>query len=362
VSADAISLNRNEPSFGSADFCLSPEEIAKGGNAASTYIESLKAGEVRRHAEEALDTLAAVISGGVCDGFNFPWQQIRGYHSALALSIVKEEGAPANIEALRCRHDQNRKYQSVPTVFHTKQVQRMRTTLRRVIATCANLGYLNEDEMELALTPAKNGTKRTKVERTLNEGEVRALIAACNLEDTVLSCRDGLMISLGFYHGLRTVDIVNLNLDDLNFDNKTNTMTIRVRQPQGKRARRLTLANHELIALEDWLEARGRKDGALFCPVHRASRIEFKRLSATALREACDTRAERSGVAPFSPNDLAKSGPEGSGAAKKHREGADSKVAPEAAAVLYAKASDEVTETDGTEELIRFPYSPHTVR
>ena len=51
-----------------ADFSLSASEIEKGERAAQSYLETVKAGDARRSVEEALDTLAAVISGGICGG------------------------------------------------------------------------------------------------------------------------------------------------------------------------------------------------------------------------------------------------------------------------------------------------------
>ena len=54
----------------------------------------------------------SVISGGRCDSLGFPWQQVRPFHGAAALTILREKGAPARIEALRCRRDTTRSYRS----------------------------------------------------------------------------------------------------------------------------------------------------------------------------------------------------------------------------------------------------------
>lgn len=310
VSADAY--GPQESIQDSADFRLSPEEIDKGQKAVEAFLETIKAGDQQRSTQDALDTLAAVISNGQCDHSNFPWQQVRAHHGALALSLVRERGAPGRIEVMRCRADDTRKFQQVPDNFSTKQVQRMRHALVRVIETCSTLGFLDEDERELAIPPARgtSGAQRKPPrERILTEGEVRAMLSACDLDDSPSAPRDALMISLAYSGGLKTVDLINLTLDSLLFDEKRGQVTIRFKPPGTKRARKIPLQNDDLISLEDWLEIREREPGPLFCHIKpRTRQIEYKRISAAAMREVCDQRAEQAGVLPFSPNDLARSG------------------------------------------------------
>jgi integrase len=364
VSADAIDLHTSNADSESADFCLTPAEVAKGQQAAATYLESLKAGDARRIAEEALGTLAAVISGGVCDTTSFPWQQVRAYHGALALSIVKERGAPAHIEALRCSQNDTRKFQQVPEAFSPKYLQKMRSSLTGVVRECGNLGFLSEEELELALAPtassaagkgsSKTTSRRSASARELTEGEFRALISACNLNPSAAGCRDALMIGLAWEGGLRTVDLVNLSLDDLHFNSRSGKATIRLKQPQGKRARHLPLDNGQLISLEDWLEARGREEGPLFCPIGRGGKIERKRMSASAVKEFCDARAVQAGVLPFAPNDLAKSG-SAQGEPARRRKAARSVASP---SPLFA--SETESDTGEGIERIHFPYPLRT--
>lgn len=359
MSAEAYGPHTAQPETDPADFCLSPEELAKGQQAAETYLDTMKPGEPRRTAEEALDTLAAVISGGVCGGTRFPWHQVRAYHGALALSIVKERGAPAHIEALRCRHDDTRKYQQVPESYKPKDVQRMRTSLDGVIEECWNLGFISDEEMERAMRPRKRGSqsqrqkapKKAARERELTESEVRALLAACGMDSSVSGSRDALMIGLAWHGGLKTVDLINLTLDDLGFNRRTNRSTIRHKAPGAKRARRIPLPNEDLIALEDWLEARGREPGPLFCPIHRGQ-VDRKRMTAALVREFCDQRAEQAGVLPFAPNDLARSSPHGSDSRRRRSRTDD--AGGEVVSPLY---EDTVPDPPGDDaERISFPY------
>ena len=351
MSADAVTTIGLDSTSSSerGDFSLAPEEIAKGERAAAAYIESLKPGETQRSAEEALDTLAAVISGGVCDARSFPWHQVRAYHGALALSIAKEPGAPARVEAQRCRHDETRKYQQVPEAYPSKLVQKMRVSLRRVIAEAADMGFISEEEMLSTVPPAKSAPRKTTRERMLTESEVRALIAACTMGGSAPSCRDALIISLAHTGGLKTVDLMNVGLDDLHFEQKSGRVTLKVKRAGAKRTRRVGLENHALIALEDWLEVRGRTVGPLFCPIARGNRVEIKRLSAADMRDLCDLRAEQAGVLAFAPNDLAKSSPINNAAGRKRRNGSE----PQPVSPLYGAADEETN----VEERIDFPYA-----
>ncbi|MCS5635491.1 MAG: tyrosine-type recombinase/integrase [Myxococcota bacterium] len=339
----------------SADFCLTPEEIEKGRTALTRYLETTKAGDPRSLAVEALDVLAAVMSDGRCTARTFPWQQVRGYHAALSLSIIKKPGAPSRVEGLLCRHDDTRKFQQVPERYSVKQIHKMNSGLTRIIEECRNVGFLDDEEFELAQHRGKEKNKRKPgLERRISEGEVRALIAASAMDTSVRGPRDALMIGLAYSGGLRTIDLVNLNLDDLHFDGKSGKVTVRFRVPGAKRARRVPLRNDQLISLEDWLAARNRESGPLFCPIGRAGAIERKRMSAAEMRELCDKRADRAGVLPFAPNDLARSGLLARTPAKRRSGQSATPVAR--VSPLYEDESQDSGNPEQRAARIHFPY------
>jgi integrase/recombinase XerD len=356
VSADAIDLLAAELPPETADFSLAPDEVAKGERAVEACLDSLKAPDQRRASEDALDSLAAVISGGVCDARSFPWQQVRAYHAALALSILKEKGAPAHVEALRCRRDENRRFQHRPDRFTPKQMQRFRLVLRRILEQCLSLGYVREEEPKKGIVklPKAAGQRKGSRGRQLDVGEVRALLAACSLDASPSGCRDTLILTLAYQGGLKTADLVNFVLDDLHFDNHTSKVALRVRQAQSKRSRRIPLENEALIAIEDWLEVRGRDTGPLFCPVTREQRVELRRLTANDVREICEQRAVQAGVQPFAPNDLTRSGPVAEAGARSRRTSAGASSTRKRP--LTHKAALYETEDVPEEERIHFPY------
>ena len=293
------------------DFLLHPIEVARGRKAAEHYLGTCRNDESRQFAEEALETLATVISGGRCDSLTFPWQQVRPFHGAAALTILKEKGAPARIEALRCRRDTTRTYRVVPESYPRSQVQKIRTTLTKVIAECSELGFVSDANQTPTVSEIKNDVKKTKSparQRLLGDGELRALGAACASFNNAEGRRDAVFFAL-VNRGLKIAEITALTVKSVRFSNKTGVCNI-LSRPDGRggRGRRIELTNGELISLEDWLDHRGDADGPLLCTLGRAGRVEGKRLTMAILRDVCERRAKQADVADFVPNDLSRSG------------------------------------------------------
>ena len=369
----------------SVDFILHPVEVAKGRRAAENYLSSFKSDDNRRMAEEALETLATVISGGKCDSLDFPWQQVRPYHGAAALTILKEKGAPARIEALRCRRDSTRSYRMVPDSFPPRQVQKIRSTLSKVIEECCELGFVSDDatapeapgrsrrgrdavrgqrgsRATTSRTSHKESGKRSTARpasksRLLGDGELRALVAACASEETVGGSRDAVLFSL-VYRGLKVAEITALKIESVRFSNKTGRCQITARPARsGGRGRRVTLTNDELICLEDWLVHRGDGEGPLLCTVGRSGQIEGKRLTTGDLKTVCERRAEQAEVRPFSPNDLSRSAE----ALTEHRKSRARKRSShrgltETSPIEQLLFEGDTEESGATGESIRFPF------
>jgi integrase len=346
----------------SVDFLLDPSEVAKGRAAAEKYLGTFRNEDSRRIAEEALETLATVISGGRCDGVDFPWQQVRPYHGAAALTILKERGAPATIEALRCRRDSTRTYRVVPEAYPARQVQKIGSTLNKVIEECCQLGFVSEEDREATATANRStGSKPQKKRspsqgRLLGDGEIRALVAACAAGENAQGSRDAVFFSL-VYRGLRIAEITALTLESVRFSNKTGVCSILARPSRGGgRGRRVELTNDELICLEDWLVHRGDESGPLLCTLGRGGKIEGKRLTTAMLKQICEDRGAKAKVAPFVPNDLSRSAE----ALTEHRKTARRRAArraqeiPNAAEQLLFDNGD--SESDELAETIRFPF------
>ncbi len=287
-----------------ADFSLDRQEIEKGQAAASGYLESLK-GDERNSAREALETLTLVFSTGVCEGVDFPWHQLRAHHGQAALTMLKEEGAPTRLEALRCQLDPHHKFRQDQARFTTKRIQRFRTTLQRVLKESHELGYLSQDDWDRVKSPNKDIPRSG--DRIVSHGEFRALLVASKLDNSAESLRDRLILYLLYHGGLMLAELLQVNIDDLHFDHKTQQVTVKTGKAKNQKSRRVALPNEALISLEDWLELRGNEPGALLYPVKKGQRIEKRRMTGADARAACDKRAKEVGVAPFSPDELRKS-------------------------------------------------------
>lgn len=341
------------------DFLLHPMEVARGRKAAENYLSTCRSDESRRFAEEALETLATVISGGHCDSLEFPWQQVRPFHGAAALTILKERGAPAKVEALRCRRDSTRRYRVVPESYPAAERQKIRSTLTKVIAECSELGFVSNAEESPTETRASNTKAAAKKNRTaagrlLGDGELRALSAACSAFSNAEGSRDAVFFAL-VNCGLKIAEITGLTIDSVRFSNKTGVCSI-VSQSGSKGGRRVELSNDELIGLEDWLDYRGNGDGPLLCTLGRAGKIEGKRLTIALLKEVCERRGKQAEVTPFVPTDLSRSAE----SLTQHRKAAKKKAAKESRSVpTYAERAlfDVVpNESELQGEAIRFPF------
>ena len=87
MSMDAAHLGEGPLADERADFILDPREVEMGAEAVASYLASLKEGDGRRSAEDALHTLALLFTDGVCDAREFPWQQVKAYHGAASMGI-----------------------------------------------------------------------------------------------------------------------------------------------------------------------------------------------------------------------------------------------------------------------------------
>ena len=356
------SLPRMSPQD-SVDFLLHPTELAKGRRAAENYLSTFRTEESRRAAEEMLETLATVISGGKCDSVEFPWQQVRPYHGAAALTMLKERGAPARIETLRCRKNSSRSFRAVPTSYPPREVQKIRSTLSKVIEECNELGFLLGETVsqEVRTTGHSQGKRRpapAQRNRLLGNGEIRALIAACASDGAAQGCRDAVFFAL-VYRGLRIAEIVGLTLESVRFSNKAGVCTITTSAgSSGGRGRKIDLTNDELICLEDWLDFRGDGEGPLLGSFGKNGKVDGKRLTTAMMVQICEERARQAEVAAFTPTDLSRSADALTDHRKLTRRNAarESEDLHTAADRILFEADAGPTKQSEQSEMIRFPF------
>ncbi len=289
-----------------ADFSIMDAELEKGRLSALNLLDSLETEAARDAAREGLEILATVLSGGLCQEIDFPWHQVRAYHSQAAMSMLKEDGAQNRLEILRCRLDPHHKFRQFPPSFSTSDIQSWRQILRRVLKASRDLGHMSTEDWQRATSP-KKAKRGASEERIVNYGEFCALIAACDRATSLTCLRDSLLFYL-IYHGRMTLaEVLAVTLDDLKYDQKTQQVSVRTGKAKNQRSRRVQLPNQALIALEDWLEHRGNEGGPLLNPVRRNNRTEHKRMTGAEVRATCEKRAQEAGVEHFTLEELRKS-------------------------------------------------------
>jgi site-specific recombinase XerD len=105
--------------------------------------------------------------------------------------------------------------------------------------------------------------------RSLKEGELRALLLACQKDTTIKGCRDLALIALLFATGLRRQELTLLDVADYDPD----THALRVRGKGQKQRLVYVEAVGATEALHAWLDMRGETAGPLFGRIRRGGHL-----------------------------------------------------------------------------------------
>ncbi len=232
----------------------------------------------RRVMRQSLDSIAALVSGGLVDAEGLFWSKLRYQHTAAIRSKLAEQHSPAT-------------------------ANRMLAALRGVLKEAWKLGQMSAEEYHRAteIAPVKGETLPRG--RALNDGELRALFGVCVGDRTAAGARDAAMLAVLYGGGLRRSEAVQLDVADYN----TETGELTVRHGKGNKARVVYATHGGKRAINAWLRVRGDDDGALLCPVNRGGNVQHRRMSDQAVLGILRKRAKQAGVPPFSPHDCRRS-------------------------------------------------------
>jgi integrase/recombinase XerD len=213
-------------------------------------------------------------------GLDYQWSELRSSHLAFLKGTLVGEGyAPSTINA---------------TI----------SALRGVALWAWQLGQMSHEDYEnLRLVKlVRRGEERRRPARALSFGEVSALFAACESEQSLCSLRDACLLALLYAGGLRREEAIELELS--NYNRRTHTLSV---MGKGKKPRSVYFhPGGARRAIHAWIRARGLAEGPLMRPVVN-NKIVFRQLSPTGLYMACKRRAEKAGVPHFTPHDLRRS-------------------------------------------------------
>jgi integrase/recombinase XerD len=77
-----------------------------------------------------------------------------------------------------------------------------------------------------------------------------------------------------------------------------------VRSGKDGKDRTVYLPEMAIAYLENWLTIRGKKPGALLCPIRKGGEIEIRNMTPQAILLIVQKRATEAGVESFSPHDF----------------------------------------------------------
>ncbi len=200
---------------------------------ARVYIESLARGESQRTMKSALCSLVQMmlpeqrISEEAI--YAFPWEALRFEYTTILRARLAERYQPA-------------------------------TTNKHIAAVRGVLKAASIKNVRGSTLPAG---------RSLKEGELRALLLACQKDTTIKGCRDLALIALLFATGLRRQELTLLDVAD--YDRATHALRVR---GKGQKQRLVYVeAVGATEALHAWLDIRGEAAGPLFGRIRRGGHL-----------------------------------------------------------------------------------------
>lgn len=247
-------------------------------NPAASYLYRLTSDHSRRVMAQGLRTIAALLTG-------------QDAHNADILALHWGGLRQSHTRALRDRLVQ---------LYSGATARRILSALRGVLREAWRLGQMSAEDYQRALDLDRIQAEPVTTEHHLTTGELQKLVAACQADSSPAGARDAAIIGVLYAGGLRRTEAALLDVADLN----RTEGCITVRASHDNAERRVYLNAGTMDALADWLERRGDSDGALFTPVNKGGAVQQRRMSAQAIYNLIQKRAEAAGLPNFSPNDL----------------------------------------------------------
>ncbi len=241
-------------------------------NAAAVYVASLPAKTGKRTQAQALRVIAGIFHA---EPLTMDWGALRYQHTAAIRAKLMESYSPAS-------------------------ANKIMSALRQTLKQAWLLGQMSAEDYRRAIELKPITGETLPAGRELSQDEILALMDACQRDKTPAGTRDAAIIGLLYAAGLRRAEIAGLSLDAFTRASGELTLT-------GKRnkQRRAYVANGALYALLDWLDIRGSKAGALFVAINKGGTLDgSKPMSAQAVYNVLQKRAEQANVKSFSPHDM----------------------------------------------------------
>ncbi len=241
---------------------------------AAVYLRSLSPGS-KPTMTTALNTIASLLTDGQCDIYTLDWAAIRYQHTAAVQASLLERYAPSTAAKIMC-------------------------AFRRVLDEARKLGLMSASDYASAVElPSIKDTRKLRG-RALTQSEIRALMKVCTEDKSKLGVRDAALIAILRGAGLRRGEAVKLKVKDFNPE----TGGLEINRAKGGKSRLVYLPEIAVSYVENWLDVRGKRAGAILCPIRKGGAIEFRHMSSQGVLLVVQKRASQAGVESFSPHDF----------------------------------------------------------
>lgn len=240
----------------------------------AVYLSRLSKGS-RRTMMGALSKIVELATQGKVDLWSFEWSALRYQHT----------------QAIRTR---------LAEIYSVNTANKMLAALRGVLEEAWRLGLISAEEYRRASDLKAIRGKSLPKGRALSEQELTVLFNHCQNDSKVSGHRDGAMLALLYYCGLRRSELVALDLEHYQpLDSK-----LEIRSGKGNKDRIVYLNQIAEGKLAFWLKLRGNSDGPLFLRIDKVGKLIRQRLTDQAVLSILAKRAIDAGVSTFSPHDL----------------------------------------------------------
>ena len=259
-------------------------------NPAVAYIAGLSSAGSRRKMTEALNEIARLVAGDAADHKNLNWYAFRLQHANAARAYLSESYAAstANWKLSALRGALNMAVSLLSQIAPDDPAKALQLVLAKdaIRSTIEGIEHI------------KGGTPDDAAGRTLKPTEIKALLEACNADDSIAGDRDAAILAIAYAGGLRRSEIAALDVKD--FDPDGHKLTV-----HGKRNKvRTVYVPSAGDALDDWLTVRGRHSGPLFNRILKGGHMVDRGMTDQAIYTIMLSRAEEAKVKEFTPHDI----------------------------------------------------------
>lgn len=247
-------------------------------NAAVAYLFGLRSKGSATTIRGVLNNIARILSpeGEEWDLVAFPWHEITFLQAdRLIQSLIEMGRAPSTINA------------------HL-------SAIKGVALKAWNMDQITTDSYQkIKQVKGVTGTRVSKG-RALSQHEVRALLSACDRDNTSKSLRDAAIVAVLVGCGLRRAEVAGIEMAA--WDRENQSLNI---MGKGNKERISFTPQWVADRLELWInEVRGEEPGPLFTRIRRHDDVTMDGITGHALYHILILRAEEAGIKKFAPHDL----------------------------------------------------------